>query len=159
MCGVDCVLCTGLCLFLWPGADLVADDAAVNASGWRRTNSPVPVVCCLCCPLGLQDLERQVASLESELSRYRSPDLRLRAVPLDSSTTISLAPSGVPDSVDTSRAASRRTSVANLALSAASPTAAAAAANGNNGVDRHSSSGASGGGADGGSGGGAAAPP
>jgi hypothetical protein len=112
-----------------------------------------------------QDLERHVASLEAELSRYRSPDLRLRSLPLESSTTVSAAPSGFPDSVDTSRAASRRTSVANLALSAASPTAAAAAAvaAGSNGtaaaaagVDRHSSSGASGGGVESGSGGGVA---
>lgn len=111
---------------------------------------------------GLQDLERQVASLEGELSRYRTPDLRLRPADL-SSSTISAAPSGIPDSSDTSRAASRRTSVANLALSAASPTAATAAAaaagsgsNGAAGVERHSSSGASGGGVESGSGGGAA---
>jgi hypothetical protein len=110
---------------------------------------------------GLQDLERQVASLEGELSRYRTPDLRLRPADL-SSSTISAAPSGIPDSADTSRAASRRTSVANLALSAASPTAATAAAaagSGSNGaaaVERHSSSGASGVGVESGSGGGAA---
>lgn len=107
-----------------------------------------------------QELERQVASLEGEISRYRTPDLRLRPADL-SSSTISAAPSGIPDSADTSRAASRRTSVANLALSAASPTAATTAAaaagsgsNGAAGVERHSSSGASG--VESGSGGGAA---
>jgi hypothetical protein len=108
-----------------------------------------------------------VSGLELDITRLRSPELRLR--PLEGSggsTSISAAPSGILDSIDPSRAASRRASIAQLALSAASPTAAAAAAaaaggsSGSNGVERHSSSGASGGGAEGGpgSGGGAAGP-
>jgi hypothetical protein len=106
-----------------------------------------------------------VTDLELDLTRLRSPELRLR--PLEGSggsTSISAAPSGLLESMDPSRAASRRASIAQLALSAASPTAAAAAgggSSGSNGVERHSSSGASGGGADGGpgSGGGAGAAP
>lgn len=117
--------------------------------------------CCLlwldCFASLLQDLERHAANLEVEMGRLRGSDPRGRLLDVTHSATISTAPSGMPDSADVSRSASRRTSVANLALGAAN-TAAAVGSSGAAAVDRHSSSGASVAAGERGGGGGSEAP-